>query len=241
MYLRTVRILRTVIWGAAMALFAAGCATQAELSKNQARQTSSDPEILQIVKELGKDENNGFNRNVENFKRLARSPILATALLINELETIDLIKLQEKGNNLAEVKKGWHVVWCLRGLYFLTGERFCAPTKYKFTDSELDDNRAGLIYENHSSKKVNFFVEWMSRGTIYFAPTDAQRNIIRQWQAWYQKHGSTHRYHEDSNFDDWYFGRINANGKSIPDLAQYQWPGTGFIEARVVKFRDRRG
>lgn len=183
-----------------------GCVTRNEYSNSKDQSSTASSNIIQIVQGLGRDDNRQHLRCVEDLKELAQSPVAAMDLLIRELKPVDLIRLDYEGNNPASITEGRHVMWCLRAIYFLTGEKFCATTQYKFKDSELDQNRVGLIYDYDQPRKVRFFVEWMSRGTVYFAPTDAQIKIISQWRSWFERQGKTHPYRKDAKLNDWYFG-----------------------------------
>lgn len=183
-----------------------GCATQNHNSHSRGKSPVISPQIVELIEVLGRDENRRYTQLVEDIKKLAQTPETATELLIRELKPIDLIQLDCADNNPATDAEGRHVVWCLRAIYFLTGERFCATTQYEPTDSELDQRRVGLIHDYRTPQKVRFFVEWMSRGSVYFAPLDAQMKIISQWKSWLERHGKTHNYRKDAELNDWYFG-----------------------------------
>ena len=97
---------------AAIGLLLSGCASRKPTSQPEKHVVNLNPEIIQIVKSLGKDQNEGFSRNVEDFKKLAQSPVVATELLISELEKINLIKLQEESNDPVVAASQGAGMWC---------------------------------------------------------------------------------------------------------------------------------
>ena len=96
------------------------------------------------------------------------------------------------------------VIWSIRALRYLTGQEFRARTEHVFGNSDSEQTRKDLL-TSHGKRTVSFFAEWMSRGSIYVAPGDAQREIIRQWRAWHAAHGKTWQLGPEPDFNDWYF------------------------------------
>jgi hypothetical protein len=91
------------------------------------------------------------------------------------------------------------VVWYLRALRSLTGLNFRGPTNERLTEDEEHWLRP------RPDRSVEFFGTWMSRDRVWVAPEDAQADIIRQWKQWFAANGTSHRYVNDRNVDNWYF------------------------------------
>jgi hypothetical protein len=177
-----------------------------------ARDPKRDP-IREAVRGLGR---NGVD-SYSTLKFLAKEPRSAVTALVEELAVIrhpqsfNPRMLDEPGPRAQEMS---HAIWCVRGLDYLTGLRFLAPSRHRFTRRELQ-RRAMLLREGPAEdetapgraigKQFPFFATWMSRDTSFIAPEDAQREIIAQWRAWLTAHGATHRYEPDESWD-WYFG-----------------------------------
>jgi len=89
-------------------------------------------------------------------------------------------------------------------LYYITGQKMLASSSYKLTNSDFDGIRSGLIVK--ADGKWSFFTEWMSRGTVYFAPVDAQETIIKKWKSWADQNLANYNFPQNVNFDEWYFG-----------------------------------
>ena len=73
------------------------------------------------------------------------------------------------------------------------GIDFCAQSKHIFGNSEAEKNRKYWLTFHHN-ECLTFFGYWMSRDRIYIAPSDAQENIISQWQHWYATYGAKFEY-----------------------------------------------
>lgn len=163
-------------------------------------------EVAKIVNSLGnsKNENQDFKNNARLLQQLKPHSKIAVEILLEELKPVTMVKLDDPKNGSNENKEARHMVLCFRALYYLTGQKMLASSSYKLTDSEYDINRSGLAVKNNG--KWAFFTEWMSRGTIYFAPMDAQQKIIQDWKTWASKNLQTYNFPENVAFDDWYFG-----------------------------------
>jgi len=175
-------------------------------------ETNSQPgmsernKVANIVESLGKNgqDSQDFQKNVALVHELAPYPKTAVEILIGQLKPVDIVKLDEPANNSSENEKARHVIWCLRALYYITGHKILAHSSYKLTDSDYDKNRSGLIATEDG--RWAFFTQWMSRGTIYFAPIDAQKTIIKGWKQWETQNLETYNFPQNVNFDEWYFG-----------------------------------
>jgi len=124
------------------------------------------------------------------------------------------VTLDYTTNNPTANADARHIMWCFRALHRITGQNILAPSSYKLTDSDFDSNRSGLVMRNDG--KWAFFTEWMSRGTVYFAPLDAQAEIIKQWKYWVKQNSTAYVYPKTVNFDDWYFGGPDSAGNRNP-------------------------
>ena len=82
----------------------------------------------------------------------------------------------------------------IRALRYLTGGMdFCAQSQHRFGNSEEEKNRKYWLTFAHK-ECLTFFALWPSRGRLYLAPLDAQKNIINQWQHWYATSGAEFKY-----------------------------------------------
>jgi hypothetical protein len=173
--------------------------------------TSADIDVSQeigsLIKGLGRESSPAaqrFEKQKTTITRLAKFPQISVPRLVQELRTVAIAKLDEGTNDPKENAEALHVAWCLRALYFITGTNFFATTKYKFSESEIDDNRSGLLFRDKN--KLCFFMEWMSRGTVYFAPIDAQQDIITEWKRWLRESSKTWKFQTTAELNEWYFG-----------------------------------
>jgi len=181
-------------------LLFAGCA-----GPDHGKPPSGQEGAVQIINQLGRNSNPNlaYKANLQMLKQLAACPQEAVKILVNEIKPVNIVKLDNPSNNAKLNADAHHVLWCFRALYYLTGHTILAESSYKFTDSELDHNRSGLII---AGGKYAFFVEWMSRGTVYFAPEDAQAAIIQKWKMWAEQNVASYHFPENVNFNNWYFG-----------------------------------
>lgn len=101
-------------------------------------------------------------------------------------------------------KAGMHVIWCIRGLRYLTGLNFMAGSAAEIRKQKLSENREYWILFQ-SGNYVRFYGTWMSRDWTFIAPKDVQVAVIAKWKDWYAANGTTYTYRTNSNFDDWYF------------------------------------
>jgi hypothetical protein len=119
-------------------------------------------------------------------KELARTPQASVPLLIDGLHPIHEARIL----NGQENPDAEHVLWSIRALRNLTGGKdFCGKTSHQFGGSEQERNRKYWIYFRHKTC-VSFFAMWPSRGSVYIAPEDAQKEIIQKWKDWIKKDGS---------------------------------------------------
>lgn len=144
----------------------------------------------------------GPSTTVHEVKLLRKEPRKAVDLLIENLASISEDKILSEAR--TSHSPAMRVIWSIRALRYLTGQEFRAPTNHAFEDSETEQTRKDLL-TSHGKRTVAFFAEWMSRGSIYVAPGDAQREIIRQWRAWHATHGKTWQLGPEPDFNDWYF------------------------------------
>jgi hypothetical protein len=172
--------------------------------------------IRDAVRALGRSSDN----QSPTLKLLATEPRSAVAALIDELAVVRRppqafrpAMLVEREPRAEEVS---HAIWCVRGLGYLTGLTFVAPSRHWFARHEVR-RRALLLREVENEdenppgrapgKQFPYFATWMSQDSSFIAPEDAQRAIIAQWRAWHAVHGATHRYQPDESWD-WYFGGL---------------------------------
>jgi hypothetical protein len=185
----------------AAALFSTGCT---EIRPKDV--VSQRSEIDQIVKNLGDTtkRNQDLKENISLLQQLKPHSKIAVAILLEELKPVAIVKLDDPSNASIKNREAHHVMWCFRALYYLTGQKILAYSSYKLTDSEYDTNRSGLAVRDNG--KWAFFTEWMSRGTVYFAPIDAQEKIIRDWKIWAKQNLDSYSFPQNVAFDEWYFG-----------------------------------
>lgn len=162
--------------------------------------------VVDVVKALGngRQTDEDFKRNVASLQELARHPDLAVQILVEELKPVSIVKLDDPTNSPIENESARHVIWRFRALYYVTGHKILASSSYKLTNSDYDRNRSGLL--KTEGGEWAFFTEWMSRGTVYFAPIDAQKKIIQDWHTWANENLKTRTFPQNVAFDEWYFG-----------------------------------
>ena len=76
-------------------------------------------------------------------------------------------------------------------------------TKHDFRKNK-DNDRAQFLHMN-TKKEIAFFGVWMSRDTIYFAPRDAQLEIINKWKEWARSELGKHTFGPPKELNTWYF------------------------------------
>jgi len=143
----------------------------------------------------------GTETKAEDLAVLRTNPVLAVALLADQIKPISTNRIvrEEQKNHPAEM----HVIWSIRALRYLSGLDFTAQTEHQFNGSDEGD-RAQFLHLT-TNREVTFFGVWMSRDSIYVAPEDAQRTIIKRWQEWVKTKAKTHRFAAPKSIDEWYF------------------------------------
>lgn len=150
-----------------------------------ARTSVSEGEIRIAIRQLKSET------ATQSLEILYRDPDQSTKMLITELG------LTERGHYVTG--KHPQAVWIIRALRSLTGRNFRAHTNAKLTADEAH------FLNMNAQGEVEFFGTWMSRDSVWVAPTDAQAAIIKQWHDWFARRGSSYTYVNDRNFDHWYF------------------------------------
>ncbi len=169
-----------------LALFLLLTVLPAPFALAEQKPTTGAVTLAQRVARLGAHGND----DIADVKLLAANPRASTELLIAGLNPIP------DSDEFAKADKPSmeHVLWMIRGLRYVTGGLdFCAQSKHIFGKSEEEKNRKYWLTFHHKDC-LTFFGYWMSRDRIYIAPTDAQKNIISQWQDWYAKYGANSEY-----------------------------------------------
>lgn len=128
---------------------------------------------------------------------------LAASLLLNELHPVAETDIT-LGEGETTHKASMHVIWCLRGLRYLTGLNFMAGSAAEIRKQKMPEDREYWILFQ-SGDYVRFYGTWMSRDWTFIAPKDVQVAIIKKWKDWYTANGATYAYRTNSNFDDWFF------------------------------------
>ncbi|MBZ5696264.1 MAG: hypothetical protein LAN36_12995 [Acidobacteriia bacterium] len=153
----------------------------------QSRPATLSDAIQRRVQRLGEAQNDDF----ADAQELAKTPVESAGALVAELHAI---AHPERAKEIENIPATVHVISCIQVLRFITGAKdFCATTQWKFGRSREEDNRRYWLYFK-SPKCVTFFAIWPSRGRTYFAPLDAQQEIILQWRRWYTQEGTSYRY-----------------------------------------------
>lgn len=127
---------------------------------------------------------------------------IAAGLLLDELHPIpetDITLANERDH-----KAGIHVIWCVRGLRYLTGLNFMAGSAAEIRKQKMPDDRKYWILLQ-SGDSVKMYGTWMSRDETFIAPPDIQAAVIAKWKAWYAADGANFKYRNDMNFIDWFF------------------------------------
>lgn len=151
--------------------------------------------VADYVQRLGSRGNNNFS----DVKKLSETPETSTRLLVGALHPIPEVRILAS----QDLPSAEHVLWTIRALRYITGgKEFCAATKHKFGDSQMDQHRRYWLYFGHHNC-VSFFAMWPSRGTEYIAPEDAQREIISKWRNWFATYGTSFHYEPLHNPKPW--------------------------------------
>ncbi len=155
-----------------------------------------DRQIARLVSDVYLDETSDSVRQA-----LLRDPKQSVCYLIRELHVVhaEVMTPYDSTNYTSTL----HVITCLQLIRFLTGGKinFTAPTSHRFRSWEV--NRRRFLIDD-STGESKFFRYWESRGSIFIAPVDAQRRIIRKWIGWYRKYGAEYQYTPAENQPDWY-------------------------------------
>jgi len=113
------------------------------------------------------------------------------ALLISNLREVKLKKLTQADDVQPSVDR---VLYSLYALSYITGGLLCtAKASSEFW--KLPRLNQEVLLLDHD--RVPFFAERITTGAIYFAPLGEQKEIIKQWKAWYKAHGRDHEYKVD--------------------------------------------
>lgn len=157
--------------------------------------------MKELVDSLGRISADTLNHDI--LYRLEKNIDSAFVLLIKDLKTTKVKKLLNDDQGLLKNKETMHTIWCLRALKYLTGQEFSANTKHVFKKSEE-------LWKYWTSLKAplgkyTFFGVWMSRNSIYIAPIDVQRSVIRQWKAWLGKNSHGFKRSQELEFNEWFF------------------------------------
>jgi len=150
--------------------------------------------IQQAVLHLGQES------GVKDLKVLAFDPKFSVHCLIDQLEVTEVSHIPGFQQKDSPYKKALHVVWCLRALRYLTSQNPTSWTDYEF--QKYDKDRKDFLLRE-GSKKIPFFATWMSRDSVYLAPIDTQKRIIKKWNVWFKN--ANRPYVPNHDFDDWYF------------------------------------
>jgi hypothetical protein len=157
------------------------------IAPTYAQRVPSDADIQTAIGKLASKD----RESEKAFQVLYKNPEHSTELLLSTL----------KPTARGEYISGQHpqAVWVIRALRSLTGLDFRATTTEKLSGDEAH------FLNLNKQNQIEFFGTWMSRDSVWVAPTDAQAAIIKQWQDWFAQHGHHHKYVNDTNFDHWYF------------------------------------
>jgi len=158
----------------------------------QTNPSAASVDIRQTVARLGGAHNDDF----ADARILAKTPAESARALIASLHTI---ANPENAKRIQDKPAVTHAIAVLQALRYITAMDFCATTQWKFGDSREERNRRYWLYFDNP-QCVAFVALWPSHGRFFFAPLDAQQNIIADWQSWYAHDG--HSYHYPSPPDD---------------------------------------
>jgi hypothetical protein len=125
-------------------------------------------DIKTIVQNLGLGE-----CPICDIEKLYSNPHEAAQLLIKELHAIEVTN-ERSDEMINKNPASFHVIWCVRGLQFLTGQRFFGDTK--------ETNSYRIQQFQQTLNPLPFYRDWMSREYIMIAPHDVQIQIINKWK-----------------------------------------------------------
>ena len=173
-------------------------------------QCAKDARVAHAIAELGAQKSKSSGGDPLSI--LASAPAVAACHLVRSLHVVHDTHIA--GNKRVKYAQTMRVIWALRALRYLTDcQDFRAPTADN--PAKWDELRrewllrddAGVPMKNwKSSDRVRFFATWMSRDSVFIAPPDTQKAIIRQWVRWYRDTGSRgFDFHTCGSVDRWYF------------------------------------
>jgi hypothetical protein len=176
----------------------------------QAQKAAPKETIAEIVRQLGYHDD-----DIDRIFQLRQNPARAAGLLISELHPVKTRHIKGYEAGKEKYKPTLHVIMCICALRYLTGGLdFRAESSYRFGNSEEDRNRKYFLNQESDAEnppspdaQLKFFGVWMSRGSYFIAPIDAQQKIIAKWRNWYQSQGKSFKYKplEDTAPENWLF------------------------------------
>lgn len=145
---------------------------RAHLIKARLSQTAAP--TMETVEDLGRGGGSELDDNTL-IAALHRDPRRAARLLARELDVVDPDRWPED--------RGWHMLWCVRGLESLADREF----KFKTAEPLSAEQREFL----HADEPMNYYAAWMSHNKFYVAPRDVQDRVVTAWQRWVSENART--------------------------------------------------
>jgi hypothetical protein len=119
---------------------------------------------------------NSTYQDLEHLDRLGCSAIPA---LVGDLQVVTDTELT--ADDQTKKVKATHAAWVVAALRYITGTDFYGQASGAEL-SRYSEKARYFLKQFAPSHHVKIFGSWMSRGTLYFAPERAQRQIIRKWK-----------------------------------------------------------
>lgn len=135
-------------------------------------------------------------------KLVSTNPMEAAGCLVGQLHVVERTSLSPQ--EFDKQARALRVVWSIRALRYITGGKDVVAHLSPELILKLDAKRKEFLTDRRSDA-IPFFAVWMSRDIIYFAPRQAQEDIIAVWHRWYQTEGTTFEYRRATSMEDWYF------------------------------------
>jgi len=164
--------------------------------------TCTSGEMAAKVKELGYWKSDDFDQR-PILQCFAEHGAEAAGLLVQQLHTVNITHVLQ--DQTTQYPDDMHVIWSLRGLYYITGFEFRGGSAAELKKLKLDKTREyWLLFR--SGDQVDMFSIWESRGSLFVAPPGVQQAIIDKWKAWYAKDGASFQYGRHDKSTLWYEG-----------------------------------
>lgn len=164
--------------------FLSGCHPASSSVRQKGKETA---QLRDSVESLGLSPSADLQ---ESIRTLHKTPRQSVKLLVEELKEIN--PDPEKGDT-----ESVHVIWCIRGLRSITGQRFAFRSGEQLTKFQKEFFR--------QDKPLPFVALRMSNSRFYVAPGDVQKKVISAWKEWTKRNLNTFEPKKFQPSGKWYW------------------------------------